>query len=133
MLAPTHYLSVADVVRFTGIFADGPYAVRDAGLLALAVQRPQLQVLGTDAYPDLGQKAAALLHSIVRTRPLVDGNERTGLIAALAMVHLNGTGVQLRSARSGRDLTHAVAIGELDDVAVIAARLAALLDRRLGT
>ena len=131
MLAPTRYLTVADVVRFTRIFPDGPYGVRDAGLLALAVQRPQLQVLGTDAYPDLGQKAAALLHSIARTRPLTDGNERTALIAALAMLHLNGTGVGLRSSTAGRELTHAVALGTLDDVATIATRLAGLLDRRL--
>ncbi|WP_432511058.1 type II toxin-antitoxin system death-on-curing family toxin [Kineococcus sp. SYSU DK001] len=132
MILPTRYLTVGDVVRFTRIFPDGPYDVRDAGLLALAVQRPQLQVLGADAYPDLPRKAAALLHSIVRTRPLVDGNERTALLAALAMLHLNGTGVGATSPRAGLALTRDVAQGSLDDVPEIAARLLALVDRGLS-
>ncbi|PRY17954.1 type II toxin-antitoxin system death-on-curing family toxin [Kineococcus rhizosphaerae] len=129
MIRPVRYLTVGDLVRFTAIFPDGPYDVRDAGLLALAAERPQLQVLGRDAYPDLPRKAAALLHSIVRTRPLVDGNERTALLAALAMLHLNGTGVAATSARAGLALTRDVAEGTLDDVPEIAARLTRLVER----
>ena len=131
MLHPIRYLTVGDVVRFTRLFPDGPYGVRDAGLLALAVQRPQLQVLGRDAYPDLPRKAAALLHSLALTRPLVDGNERTALLAALALLHVNGTSVGVTSPRAGRELTRDVAEGRLDDVGEIARRLLALLDRDL--
>ncbi|MEZ0492997.1 type II toxin-antitoxin system death-on-curing family toxin [Kineococcus sp. TBRC 1896] len=131
MILPVRYLTVGDVVRFTAIFPDGPFDVRDAGLLALAVQRPQLQVLGRDAYPDLSRKAAALLHSLVRTRPLVDGNERTAILSAMAMLHLNGTGVGAAPVPAGTALTRDVADGTLDDVAQIAARLDSLV-RRLG-
>jgi death-on-curing protein len=129
VILPVRYLTVGDVVRFTQYFPDGPFDVRDAGLLALAVQRPQLQVLGKDAYPDLSRKAAALLHSLVRTRPLVDGNERTGILSALAMLHLNGTGVGATPVRAGLALTRDVADGSLDDVGEIAARLDSLVHR----
>jgi death on curing protein len=132
VIPTVRYLTVADVVRFTHLFPDGPYDVRDAGLLALAVERPRLQVMGRDAYPDLPRKAAALLHSMVRTRPLVDGNGRTGLMAALAMLHLNGTGVGAASPRAGQALTRDVAEGTLDDVPEIAARLTALVDRSVS-
>ena len=52
------------------------YAVRDYGLLEAAVARPQATVSGKDAYPDLGSKAAALLHSVTRNRALIDGDKR---------------------------------------------------------
>ncbi|GAB3466461.1 Fic family protein [Kineococcus endophyticus] len=129
MILPVRYLTVGDVVRFTHLFPDGPFDVRDAGLLALAVQRPQLQVLGKDAYPDLSRKAAALLHSLVRTRPLVDGNERTAVLSAFAMLHLNGTGVGAAPLQAGLALTRDVADGSLDDVGEIAARLDSLVRR----
>ena len=48
-------------------------AVRDIGLLESAVHRPRASVFGQDAYPELQDKAAALLHSLARTHPLVDG------------------------------------------------------------
>lgn len=42
-------------------------AVRDVGLLAPAVGRPQASAFGEDAYPTLAEKAAALLHALART------------------------------------------------------------------
>jgi death-on-curing protein len=38
--------------------------VRDHGLLESALVRPQASAFGEDAYPDIHQKAAALLHGI---------------------------------------------------------------------
>jgi death-on-curing protein len=33
--------------------------------------------MGAEAYPDLAVKAAALLESVARFHPLIDGNKRT--------------------------------------------------------
>ena len=49
----------------------------DFGLLESAALRPQQTVAGHDAYPTLEEKAAALMHSLIRNHPFVDGNGRT--------------------------------------------------------
>lgn len=64
--------------------------VRDAGLLAAAAGRPQLTVYGDDAYPTFDEKAAALLHSLVRNHALVDGNKRLAWAATRIFCILNG-------------------------------------------
>lgn len=64
--------------------------VRDPGLLESSLMRPTATVFGVDAYPTVWDKAAALLHSLVRTRALVDGNKRTGWAACWLLLGLNG-------------------------------------------
>lgn len=64
--------------------------VRDHVLLESAALRPQTSVFGDDAYPTLDEQAAALMESIVRTHPLVDGNKRLGWLAAVVFFGLNG-------------------------------------------
>nr|WP_221316813.1 Fic family protein [Saccharopolyspora gloriosae] len=68
----------------------GDLVVRDSGLLDSAAYRPRAEVLGVPAYETLWLKAAALLDSLVRTRPLLEGNWRLGWIAAVAMCDVNG-------------------------------------------
>ena len=43
--------------------------VRDIGFLEAALERPLATAFGSDAYPDLDEKAAALLHSLARNAP----------------------------------------------------------------
>lgn len=45
---------------------------------------------GEDAYTDLWSKAAALLHSIVKNHPLVDGNQGLSWLACAVFLDLNG-------------------------------------------
>lgn len=47
--------------------------LRDVGLLEAALARPRASVFGSDAYPLLIEKAAALLHSLAKHHALVDG------------------------------------------------------------
>ncbi|MDH2426830.1 Fic family protein [Sphaerisporangium sp. TRM90804] len=54
--------------------------------LHAAVLRPQTTVFGADAYPDLWEKAAALMRSILIKHPLVDGNKRLGWAVAVAFL-----------------------------------------------
>lgn len=106
------FLTVEDLLEIAAGVLD-EVAVRDAGLLAAAAARPRTTVFGKDAYPAFEDKAAALLHSLVRNHALVDGNKRLAWAAARVFHLLNG-----------RDLTYTVddaerlmlqaASGELD-------------------
>ncbi|MET8500474.1 type II toxin-antitoxin system death-on-curing family toxin [Streptomyces microflavus] len=68
----------------------GAAEVRDYGLLESALARPQASVFGQDAYPDVWQKAAALMESLARNHGLVDGNKRIAWYATWVYLHLNG-------------------------------------------
>ena len=64
--------------------------MRDVGLLESAVARPQATFDGDDLYPDLYSKAAALMDSLIRNHPFVDGNKRVGITAAGIFLVRNG-------------------------------------------
>jgi death on curing protein len=67
----------------------GGHGVRDAGLLQSAAGRPQSTFGGGDLYPTLFTKAAALLDSLARNHPFVDGNKRTAVAAVGLMLRIN--------------------------------------------
>jgi death-on-curing protein len=90
------FLSIDDILH-TAAGVLNEVAVRDAGLLAAAAARPLTTVFGDDAYPTFEEKAAALLHSLVRNHALVDGNKRLAWSACRVFHLLNG-----------RDLTSSV-------------------------
>jgi len=68
----------------------GSHGVRDVGLLESAVARPQATFEGRNPHPDIFSKAAALMQSIIRNHPFVDGNKRTGIAAAALLLRRNG-------------------------------------------
>lgn len=68
----------------------GSHGVRDMGLLLSALGRPQAAFGGKDLHPTIFQKGAALSDSMVNNYPFVDGNERTGIGAAVLFLSLNG-------------------------------------------
>jgi death-on-curing protein len=68
----------------------GSQGVRDINLLLSAVTRPQASFDDQDLYPDVFLKAAALMDSLIRNHPFVDGKKRTGFAAAALFVLLNG-------------------------------------------
>ncbi|GAA4397930.1 type II toxin-antitoxin system death-on-curing family toxin [Fodinibacter luteus] len=83
------YLSVEDLLEIAAGVMDH-VVVRDAGLLAAAAGRPRVTLFGDDAYPAFLDKAAALLHSLVRNHALVDGNKRLAWSATRIFCLLNG-------------------------------------------
>jgi death on curing protein len=119
----TRYLTTEQVLRIARRAVGGPVEVRDLGLLDAAVHRPRASVLGRDAYPDLMTKAAALLHSLARNHPLVDGNKRLAWLATYVFLAKNRVELD-PSDDDAYELVVAVAAGELDDVEEIARRLA---------
>jgi death-on-curing protein len=84
------YLDASDLLVLAAAVTGGDLVVRDLGLLDSAAHRPRATVLGVQAYDTLWLKAAALLDSIVRTKPLVEGNWRLGWVAAVTMCDMNG-------------------------------------------
>jgi len=74
------YLTTDEIQSFNSHFV-GEGKLRDFGALEAAVLRPQSSAFGEDAYPTIHEKAAALLHSLARNHPFVDGNKRTALAA----------------------------------------------------
>jgi death-on-curing protein len=46
--------------------------------------------VGTKAYPELVVKAAALLESVARFHPLIDGNKRTAWTLMVLLLWING-------------------------------------------
>ncbi len=68
----------------------GQTGLRDLGLLESAVARPRASFDGSDLYPGLFEKTAALLDSLINNHPFVDGNKRTGITAAGLCLRANG-------------------------------------------
>jgi death on curing protein len=123
----TEYLDLEDLLAAAEASLGSPARIRDIGLLDAAAVRPRTVVFGEEAYVGLDRKAAALLHSIVTSHPLVDGNKRLGWVAVRLFYRLNETDVRA-PANEAHDLVIGVAEGRLREVEVIAERLAGWRD-----
>lgn len=96
MSAEPDFLSVEDVIRIHDeqIAAYGGAAgVRDRGLLESAVAMPRASFDEAYLHEDLAYMAAAYAFHIAQNQPFLDGNKRTGLVAALVFLDLNGVTV----------------------------------------
>lgn len=86
------YLTVTDVLALHVSVMEGmgerPSPLRDEGLLESAVLKPQMAAYYEDA--DLARQAALLAVGISQNQPFVDGNKRTGYIAAVTFLRVNG-------------------------------------------
>ena len=118
------FLDLEDLLHVAERATGAPVQVRDIGLLESAAARPRASAFGADAYVTLHDKAAALLHSIVRNHALVDGNKRLGLAAVIAFYGVNGRRLMMTNDEA-YDLVMTVAAGNVEDVAQIAQLLAA--------
>lgn len=123
----TQYLTVEQALRIARVAVGGPIHVRDVGLLEAAVHRPRSSVFGQDAYPDLFTKAAALLHSLARNHPLVDGNRRLAWLATYVFLAKNDVVLDAGDDEA-YDFVVAVAAGTIDELSEIAAVLASFVD-----
>jgi death-on-curing protein len=121
------YLTLAELVYIAERATGGQVIIRDAGLLEAAAARPRATAFGTDAYPDLHAKSAALVHSLARNRALVDGNKRLALGAVVAFYGVNGRRLTLTN-DAAYELIMQVAVGELDPVDEIAV----ILEKSVG-
>ena len=68
----------------------GSALVRDVGLLESALAMPAATFGGELVHASLDEQAAAYLFYLVKNHSFVDGNKRTGLVAMLVFLGLNG-------------------------------------------
>jgi death-on-curing protein len=88
------YLALAEVVDLHRRLLEatgGAAGIRDLGALESALAQPRMTLAGSDVYPTLAEKAAALCFSLVGNHPFVDGNKRVGHAAMETFLVLNGT------------------------------------------
>jgi death-on-curing protein len=87
------YLSAAQILFIHARLIEetgGSHGVLDLGMLLSAIGRPQSSFDDQELYADLFSKAAALMESLIRNHPFVDGNKRTGITAAGLFLRRNG-------------------------------------------
>ena len=116
------YLTTADLFAITAAALGPDTPIRDPGMIDAAAHRPRTTAFGEDAYPDLHTKAAAILHSILRNHPLVDGNKRLAWVACRTFLAVNGADFT-PDEDAAVDFVMKAAASELGDVEAIAAVL----------
>ena len=67
----------------------GSLGIRDKNLLESALSRSFQSFGNVEFYPSIFEKTAALIESIVKNHPFVDGNKRTGFLAAYFFLFRN--------------------------------------------
>ena len=86
-LTPEQVLFIHNrLIQSTG----GESDLRDLSLMLSALGRPQTTFDGLELYPDLYSKGAALLDSLIRNHPFLDGNKRTAIAAVGLFLIKNG-------------------------------------------
>ena len=88
-MPPIVYLSVSDILQAAEQALGVQPEVRDLHLLESAARRPRLHAFGTEAYPSLMDKAAALLHSLAAHHLFWDGNKRSATQAVALFLRRN--------------------------------------------
>ncbi len=95
----------------------GGDGVRDEGLLASALKKPQNLHHYGDPEPDIAALAASYAYGLCRNHPFVDGNKRTALVICRVFLKINGYDLTA----SGTDkykIFMALAAGELSEDAL---------------
>jgi death-on-curing protein len=116
------YLDLDDLLKIARHAVGADVAVGDYGLLESALARPRASAFGSDAYPELHLKAAALLQSLARNHALVDGNKRLAWTACRTFLAVNGQWIS--APEDDRfDFVIRVATGSQGDINEIAEQL----------
>ncbi|MFW6181979.1 MAG: type II toxin-antitoxin system death-on-curing family toxin [Spirochaetota bacterium] len=101
MLTPL-FLSLAEVFEIHSDQIErygGRAGLRDLGLLQSALAMPAAGFGGRYLHSDLYEMAAAYLFHIAQNHPFVDGNKRTGVVAAIVFLSLNGIELEADEAK----------------------------------
>jgi death-on-curing protein len=115
------FLTVEDVLEIHESQLErfgGGAGLRDVGLLESAVAQPQASFGGEYVHGDIFEMAAAYLLHIVNNHAFVDGNKRTGLLAALVFLDTNGVSLPEESELL-YELTMGVAEGRIPKSEVV--------------
>jgi len=95
----------------------GEAGLRDPGLLESAVAMPRAGSLRGYLHRNLYEMAAAYLFHIVRNHPFLDGNKRTGAVAAIVFLSINELTVEVAESKL-EIVVRGVAAGEIEKLEV---------------
>jgi death on curing protein len=96
----------------------GTHGVRDAGLLQSALERPFSGFGEVEFYKTPQEKAAAIVESIVKNHPFIDGNKRTGYVWMRLLLMQFETHIQATQAEK-YDFVINIASGVIDYPAIV--------------
>lgn len=120
----TAYLDMGQLAAVARVVLRAEPELASRQALLRCVAEPAAMAGSVELYPQLSDKAAALLVAVARTyRPFVDGNKRAGLVAATSMVNVNGHRLTMPLPAASA-LIDTVAHGELTEPTDVAAVLA---------
>jgi death-on-curing protein len=68
----------------------GHPGIRDVGILKSAIAMPSATFDGNFLHTNICEMSAAYLFHIVRNHPFIDGNKRTGAVASIVFLMMNG-------------------------------------------
>jgi len=96
------YLTLEEVIElnrrliedYGGDFS-GQTNILNEGPILYVLDAIQGTIFGTDLYPSVKEKAAALAHSIITSHVFFDGNKRTGMFTAWLFLMANGVVINL--------------------------------------
>jgi death-on-curing protein len=97
------------IIEATG----GSMGLRDLGRLEAAIATQTQNVFGEALYPNIVDKAAAMIRGIIADHPFVDGNKRTAMLTGLTILELNG-GIFTAEVGEIEDFAVKIAIEHLD-------------------
>lgn len=127
----TEYLDLDDLIQLAEDLLGEPAPILDVGLLGAAAVRPSVRQAGRDIYPDVFTKAAALMDSLVRCRPLESGNARFGWFATAVFLEINGVSIPPMDVDAVTELVAVARNGDIahgKNMAWLAERLRALIE-----
>ncbi|HYW67417.1 MAG TPA: type II toxin-antitoxin system death-on-curing family toxin [Candidatus Dormibacteraeota bacterium] len=117
MKRETLYLTIAEVLEIHRQLINefgGLHGVRDAGLLASAVFRPQ-----TGYYEDFIHQAAALMESLANNHAFLDGNKRVAFASVDVFLRLNGYALEVDPLEAHKFITEKIAAREFRVAAIL--------------
>jgi death on curing protein len=107
-------LDLDDALELARRVLDDPLPHHDAGLLGAALARPLVVVDGHHVSPTVWDQAAALLDSLVTTRPFANDDHRVAWLVTATYVEINGASLAGARRDDVGALLHAVGRRELD-------------------
>lgn len=93
------YLTASQILLIHSLAIDetgGSHGVRDHHAVLGIEATPKQQVFGKELYPTAFEKAATYARGIILDHPFLDGNKRTGMIAASVFLENNGYRLAVR-------------------------------------
>lgn len=122
MKGSIEYLSQFDVLQIrTRLDArlHTSFKTMNASSLQAAIAAPRQAFFGQEMYPTVWDKAAALLHALIRNHPFVDGNKRIAWLAVTEFFQRNGYALRADAAEAA-GFTKQIAQGHVEPQAISA-------------